>query len=114
MCIKLIIPPLQRPARSQRFGHYAWTSSETVVQVDGQGPFAITYVNPSSLRRTVQPDEAPTADRDRPQSRRSAVVGERQSKAFEANPAGTGVHRPRRRVPLEAIDAEVVADSALR
>lgn len=27
--------------------HYAWTSSETVVQVHGQGPFAITYVNPA-------------------------------------------------------------------
>ena len=47
MCIKLIIPPLQRPARSQRFGHYAWTSSETDVQIHGQGPVAITYVNPA-------------------------------------------------------------------
>jgi hypothetical protein len=27
--------------------HYAWTSAETVVQVHGQGPFAITYVNPA-------------------------------------------------------------------
>jgi anti-sigma factor ChrR (cupin superfamily) len=27
--------------------HYAWTSSETVIQVHGQGPFAITYVNPA-------------------------------------------------------------------
>jgi hypothetical protein len=27
--------------------HYAWTSGETVVQVHGQGPFAITYVNPA-------------------------------------------------------------------
>ena len=27
--------------------HYAWTSDETVVQVHGQGPFAITYVNPA-------------------------------------------------------------------
>ena len=26
--------------------HYAWASEETVVQVHGQGPFAITYVNP--------------------------------------------------------------------
>lgn len=26
--------------------HFAWTSSETVVQVHGTGPFAITYVNP--------------------------------------------------------------------
>jgi anti-sigma factor ChrR (cupin superfamily) len=30
-----------------RMNHYAWTSSETVVQVHGQGPFAITYVNPA-------------------------------------------------------------------
>jgi anti-sigma factor ChrR (cupin superfamily) len=27
--------------------HYAWTSSPAVVQVHGQGPFAITYVNPA-------------------------------------------------------------------
>ena len=27
--------------------HYAWTTGETVVQVHGQGPFAITYVNPA-------------------------------------------------------------------
>jgi quercetin dioxygenase-like cupin family protein len=26
--------------------HYAWTTSETVLQIDGIGPFAITYVNP--------------------------------------------------------------------
>ena len=25
--------------------HYAWASSETVVQVHGQGPFALTYVD---------------------------------------------------------------------
>ena len=27
--------------------HYAWASEETVVQVHGQGPFAISYVNPA-------------------------------------------------------------------
>jgi hypothetical protein len=27
--------------------HYAWTSEETVVQVHGQGPFVLTYVNPA-------------------------------------------------------------------
>jgi mannose-6-phosphate isomerase-like protein (cupin superfamily) len=27
--------------------HYAWTSEETVVQVHGQGPATITYVNPA-------------------------------------------------------------------
>ena len=27
--------------------HYAWASEDTVVQVHGQGPFVITYVNPA-------------------------------------------------------------------
>ena len=27
--------------------HYAWAKGETVVQVHGDGPFAITYVNPA-------------------------------------------------------------------
>lgn len=27
--------------------HYAWASRDTVVQVHGEGPFAITYVNPA-------------------------------------------------------------------
>jgi quercetin dioxygenase-like cupin family protein len=27
--------------------HYAWATSETVIQVHGEGPFAITYVNPA-------------------------------------------------------------------
>lgn len=27
--------------------HYAWSTSETVVQIHGEGPFAITYVNPA-------------------------------------------------------------------
>ena len=30
-----------------QMNHYAWASEETVVQVHGQGPFAITYVNPA-------------------------------------------------------------------
>ena len=30
-----------------KMNHYAWASAETVVQVHGQGPFAITYVNPA-------------------------------------------------------------------
>lgn len=30
-----------------KMNHYAWTTSPTVVQVHGQGPFAITYVNPN-------------------------------------------------------------------
>jgi len=47
MCIKLIIPPVAAAGPVAKVGHYAWTSSETVVQVHGQGPFAITYVNPA-------------------------------------------------------------------
>ena len=27
--------------------HYAWTTAETIVQVHGEGPFAMTYVNPA-------------------------------------------------------------------
>jgi hypothetical protein len=27
--------------------HFAWTTGETVVQVHGQGPFKLTYVNPA-------------------------------------------------------------------
>lgn len=27
--------------------HFAWTKGETVVQINGNGPFAITYVNPA-------------------------------------------------------------------
>jgi anti-sigma factor ChrR (cupin superfamily) len=30
-----------------KMNHYAWVTSDTVVQVHGQGPFAITYVNPA-------------------------------------------------------------------
>jgi hypothetical protein len=30
-----------------KMNHYAWTTQETVIQVHGQGPFAITYVNPA-------------------------------------------------------------------
>jgi anti-sigma factor ChrR (cupin superfamily) len=30
-----------------KMNHYAWASSPTIVQVHGQGPFAINYVNPA-------------------------------------------------------------------
>ena len=30
-----------------KMNHYAWATSPTIVQVHGQGPFAITYVNPA-------------------------------------------------------------------
>jgi quercetin dioxygenase-like cupin family protein len=35
-----------------KMNHYAWASSPTVVQVHGQGPFAITYVNPADDPRS--------------------------------------------------------------
>jgi quercetin dioxygenase-like cupin family protein len=34
-------------AAPAKMNHYAWCSGETVVQVHGQGPFAITYVDPA-------------------------------------------------------------------
>jgi anti-sigma factor ChrR (cupin superfamily) len=30
-----------------KMNHYAWAAEPTVVQVHGQGPFAMTYVNPA-------------------------------------------------------------------
>jgi quercetin dioxygenase-like cupin family protein len=27
--------------------HYAWSTSETVIQIHGEGPFALNYVNPA-------------------------------------------------------------------
>ena len=39
--------PAALPKHLAKMNHYAWTSGETVVQVHGQGPFAITYVNPA-------------------------------------------------------------------
>ena len=30
-----------------KINHFAWTTAETIVQVHGQGPFAMTYVNPA-------------------------------------------------------------------
>jgi quercetin dioxygenase-like cupin family protein len=35
-----------------RMPHYAWTDRETVVQINGMGPFDITYVNPKDDPRT--------------------------------------------------------------
>ena len=37
------------PART---AHYAWTDRETVVQINGMGPFDITYVDPKNGPRT--------------------------------------------------------------
>jgi quercetin dioxygenase-like cupin family protein len=30
-----------------KMNHYAWTSSAAVIQIHGEGPFAINYVNPA-------------------------------------------------------------------
>jgi quercetin dioxygenase-like cupin family protein len=30
-----------------KMNHYAWATQDSVIQVHGQGPFAITYVNPA-------------------------------------------------------------------
>jgi quercetin dioxygenase-like cupin family protein len=35
-----------------RMPHYAWTDQETVVQINGMGPFDINYVNPKDDPRT--------------------------------------------------------------
>lgn len=35
-----------------KMNHYAWASSPTIVQIHGQGPFAITYVNPDDDPRS--------------------------------------------------------------
>ena len=39
-------------AEAPAMNHYAWASSPTVVQIHGQGPFAITYVNPADDPRS--------------------------------------------------------------
>jgi len=35
--------------------HFAWTESETVLQLHGQGPWTIQYVNPADDPRGVRP-----------------------------------------------------------
>ena len=35
-----------------KMNHYAWASSPTIVQIHGQGPFAITYVDPADDPRS--------------------------------------------------------------
>ena len=36
--------------------HFAWMEGETVLQVHGQGPWTVTYVNPADDPRKRQPD----------------------------------------------------------
>ena len=35
-----------------KMNHYAWTGSPTLLQIHGQGPFAINYVNPEDDPRS--------------------------------------------------------------
>ena len=34
--------------------HYAWTDEETIVQLNGNGPWGVTYVNPADDPRRTQ------------------------------------------------------------
>jgi quercetin dioxygenase-like cupin family protein len=34
--------------------HYAWTAEETIVQLNGNGPWGVTYVNPADDPRRTQ------------------------------------------------------------
>ena len=34
--------------------HYAWTTTETIIQVHGKGPFVINYVNPADDPRNAK------------------------------------------------------------
>ena len=34
--------------------HYAWTPAETIIQIDGIGPFVINYVNPEDDPRKAK------------------------------------------------------------
>jgi anti-sigma factor ChrR (cupin superfamily) len=43
----MVLQPGGFAEAAAKMNHYAWTTSETIVQIHGQGPFAITYVNPA-------------------------------------------------------------------
>ena len=34
--------------------HFAWTDAETIVQLNGNGPWGVTYVNPADDPRRTQ------------------------------------------------------------
>ena len=38
---------LQRFTMEANTNHFAWTTEETIVQLNGVGPWGITYVNPA-------------------------------------------------------------------
>jgi hypothetical protein len=49
--------------------HYAWTSSETVLQVQGTGPYTMTYVDPADdpSKPPAAPDQGQGQDQAQPQ-----------------------------------------------
>ena len=68
--------------------HYMWTDQETIVQVHGVGPWAITYVNPADDPRKKRPDAA-----IRPSGRR----GSRRGSSAPPAPRPARPRRPPRR-----------------
>jgi quercetin dioxygenase-like cupin family protein len=50
----LILPSGSFASLPAKMNHYAWAKGRTVVQVHGQGPFAITYVNPADDPRNAK------------------------------------------------------------
>ena len=53
---------IMRPLAAGSFGywpagtpHFAWTETETVLQLHGQGPWTIQYINPADDPRGVRP-----------------------------------------------------------
>jgi anti-sigma factor ChrR (cupin superfamily) len=45
-----------------KMNHHAWSTDESIVQVHGQGPFAITYVNPADdPSKKIAPRASPAA-----------------------------------------------------
>jgi hypothetical protein len=46
--LHLALPPIVIPKRlPARMHHYAWVKTETVVQINLEGPFDITCINPA-------------------------------------------------------------------
>ena len=43
----MVLKPGAFAALPAKMNHFAWATAETVVQVHGTGPFAITYANPA-------------------------------------------------------------------
>jgi quercetin dioxygenase-like cupin family protein len=50
----LLLPSGSFGSLPAQMNHYAWAKGRTVVQVHGEGPFAITYVNSADDPRTAK------------------------------------------------------------